>query len=253
MQETVLEIPVPNTAFTVHGVLRGNYSDPLVILAPGLGGWMHDLLLFNASRYFEQEGMASLRISFYGHDEHQRDIKNCDVKTFAADIDAVVDYTKKQGANWVGIVGHSYSGMAIVFSEQQRFDAAVLWDPSHTDGYDDPQAKTNLAKDFMYVKELDSYVSGMGPGYVLSRKVFENYEPGSNEKARNFRIGTLVINAGLSKEMQKYGKEYVDSIDAPADQIILPNTTHPFVEDGAMERLYHVTSEWFKKQAFRKV
>ncbi len=48
MKERPIEIPIPNSKLKIHGVLRGDYSHPLVILAPGLGGWMHDLLVFNA-------------------------------------------------------------------------------------------------------------------------------------------------------------------------------------------------------------
>lgn len=183
--EKSLEIPIGETDLRVHGILRGDFTQPLVVLSPGLGGLMNDLLLFNASRHFEREGIASLRISLYGHDDNQRNIKDCDVHTFASDIDSVVEYAKSKGSIWTGVIGHSFSGMAIVFSEDQRFDGAVLWDPSHTDGYDDPEGKKNLEKDFMYVKELDSYVSGDGPGYVLPRRVFEDFAPGSTKKLKN--------------------------------------------------------------------
>jgi hypothetical protein len=43
------------------------------------------------------------------------------------------------GSDWICVIGHSYSGMAIMYSQKQAFDAAVLWDPSHTNGYDEPQ------------------------------------------------------------------------------------------------------------------
>lgn len=86
-------------------------------------------------------GIATLRVSFYGDGEKQRNIRDFDVKTNASDIDAVVDYVKEQGSRWVCVIGHSYSGMAIVYSNKQAFDTPVLWDASHTYGYDEPQAK----------------------------------------------------------------------------------------------------------------
>jgi hypothetical protein len=67
-------IPIPNSELEIHGILRGKYTSPLAILAPGLGGWQHDLLLFNASRFFEQHGISTLRVSFYGDDNKQRNI-----------------------------------------------------------------------------------------------------------------------------------------------------------------------------------
>ena len=69
MTEHYVKILNKNDDIEIHGVLRGDYSQPLIVLAPGLGGWMHDLQMFNASRYFEEKGYSTLRVSFYGHDE----------------------------------------------------------------------------------------------------------------------------------------------------------------------------------------
>jgi len=248
MSEKDVQITIPNSKLNIHGVLRGEYKAPLVILAPGLGGWMHDLLLFNASRYLEKENISTLRVSFYGDEKDQRDIGNFDIKTNALDIDTIVSYVKKKGVKWVGIVGHSYSGMAIVYSQKQAFDAAVLWDPSHTDGYFSPQSIESLKKDFIYIKEIDAYISAKGPGYVLSRKVFENNQPGSTKMANKFKINTLVINQSSYKAMQEFGKDYTDSIDAETRQLIIPNSSHPFTEDGAMEKLFKRTAEWLNQQ-----
>jgi len=208
---------------------------------------MDDVLIFNASRYFEKQSMSSLRVSFYGYDDDQRDIKDFDVKVNAKDIDTIVDHARDKGAPWIGVVGHSYSGMAIVYSNKQLFNAAVLWDPSHTGSYDEPMAINNLEKDFIYIKKLDSYVSGNGPGGVLSRKVFDNHYPDSTEMARKFKLPTLVINASNSKEMIAYGKDYADSIDAPTQQIVIPSSSHPFTEDGVMEVLYKRTASWIRE------
>ncbi|NNN21648.1 MAG: alpha/beta hydrolase [Acidimicrobiales bacterium] len=252
-KEVGVKIPIPRSSLEINGVLRGDYSHSLAILAPGLGGWMHDLILFNASRFFDEQNIATLRVSFYGDGDKQRNIGDFDVKTNAADIDTIVNYAKQKGSDWVCVIGHSYSGMAIVYSKKQAFDAAVLWDASHTDGYNEPQAKQNLDKDFSYIPELDSYVSARGPGYVLSRKVFENYAPGSNAMARNFKIPTLVINASQSGNvMRQFGEDYANSIDAETKHVAIPGASHPFTEDGAMEQLYKVTTDWIKSQSNKR-
>lgn len=241
-KEREVRIPIDEGELEVRGTLRGSYDSPFAILAPGLGGWMHDLLLFNASRYFEQQGISTLRVSFYGDDERQRSIGNFDVKVNADDIDAVVDYVRRHGATWVCVIGHSYGGMAIVYSQEQAFDAAVLWDASHTDGYDEWRAKESLEKDFIYIAELDSYVSANGPGYVLSRKVFESYAPGSTAMARNFAVDTLVVNAGKSGDaMLRFGEDYASSIFADTRHVVIDGASHPFTEDGAMEKLFDIT------------
>jgi alpha/beta superfamily hydrolase len=242
-------IPIPNSELEIHGILRGKYTSPLAILAPGLGGWQHDLLLFNASRFFEQHGISTLRVSFYGDDNKQRNIGDFGVKTNAEDIDTIVHHSKEMGSDWICVIGHSYSGMAIMYSQKQAFDAAVLWDPSHTNGYDEPQTIKNLESDFLYIDELDTYVSAKGQGYVLSRKVFEDYSPGSTVMAQNFKVDTLVINAQNSGEaMYRFGKDYVNNIKAVAEHIVIPGASHPFTEDGAMEKLYEITTLWIKQK-----
>lgn len=248
-KEMQVQIPISGSVLEIQGTLRGGYAAPIAVLAPGLGGWENDLLLFNAARFFETQGIATFRVSFYGDSQKQRNIGDFGVKTNAQDIDTIVEHLKAQGSQWVCVVGHSYSGMAIVYSQNQAFDAAVLWDASHTDGYDEPQAKQNLAQDFVYVEELDSYVSANGPGYVLSAKVFEEYAPGSTVMARDFRVDTLVVTAQNSgTAMQRFGKDYADNISAATEHIVIPGASHPFTEEGAMEQLYKVTTHWIEEK-----
>lgn len=246
MKETEVKIPLANSSLYVYGTLRGDYKKPLIVLCHGYGGWMHEMLLYNAARYFEKEGFSTLRLSMYGGGEKSRNITDSDVVTHASDIDDVVSFARKAGAKWIGVAGHSYSGMAIVYSKKQQFDATALWDPTHTDGYDEPQNKKNLADNFVFIKDLNAYVSGLGSGYVYAKAVFDNDYPKSQETAKRFKINTGVFNADWSKEQQRYGKNYVENIDAKAKQVIIPDSSHPFTEDGAAEKLYAATAQYFK-------
>lgn len=207
---------------------------------------MHEMLLYNGARYFEKKGFSTLRLSMYGGGEKSRNIAKSDVMTHASDIDDVVAFAKKQGVSWVGVAGHSYSGLAIIYSSKQSFNAAALWDPTHTDGYDDPRAIRNLEKDFVFVKELNAYVSGIGSGYVYAKSVFDNNYPKSKEMAAKFNVPTCVINASWSKAQKKYGKEYADTIPAKTKQIIIPESTHPFTSEGAAEKVFAETTKFFK-------
>lgn len=247
MEETDVVINLGGSGLKIYGTLRGEYTSPLVVLCHGYGGWMHEMLLFNAARYFDKEGYATLRLSMYGGGEHSRDIASSDVMTHAADIDTVVSFVKSKGASWVGIAGHSYSGLAIVYSKKQAFDAAALWDPTHTDGYDRPDVIKDLKDNYIFVDSINAYISGMGAGYVYAKTVFDNDYPKSDEMARQFTIKTRVINASWSNEQQEYGKKYVDAIDAEAKQVIIPDSSHPFTEDGAAEKLFAATVTFFNE------
>lgn len=247
MNETYIEIPSYDKDIKVHGMLRGDFTMPLIILAPGLGGWMHDLQMFNASRYFDTKGYATLRLSFYGHDDSQRNISDFGVHDNANDIDAAVDYALSKKVPFVAVAGHSFSGLAIVYSKKQKFNTGILWDPTHTDGYNDPDAQSNLDRDFMYINEIKSYVSGIGPGYVLSDKVFNEHQPGSNQAAKIFNKPLLVINASDTQSQIDRGKDYVDSCPSKSRQVVVPDSSHPFTENGAMEKLFEETLKWVEE------
>jgi pimeloyl-ACP methyl ester carboxylesterase len=247
MTEKEVKIPLSDKGLYIYGTLRGDYDMPLVILCHGYGGWMHEMLLYNGARYFEKEGFATLRLSMYGGGEKSRDIAKSDVMTHASDIDDVVAFVRDKGAAWVGVAGHSYSGLAVIYSTKQEFDAAALWDPTHTDGYEEPQAKKNLEKDFIFVNKLNAYVSGSGSGYVYAKTVFDNDYPKSNDMAAKFKVQTCVINASWSHKQQEYGKAYADHIDAATKQVIIPDSTHPFTQEGAAEKLFVQTAEYFNK------
>lgn len=246
MKEKEVKIPLSDSDLYVYGTLRGDYSNPLIILCHGYGGWMHEMLLYNGARFFEKEGFSTLRLSMYGGGEQSRNISDSDVMTHARSIDDTVSFVKAKGASWVGVAGHSYSGLAMVYSTSQQFNAAALWDPTHTDGYDDPQSIKNLENDFFFVEKLNAYVSGLDSGYVYARSVFDNDYPKSNVMAAKFNVPTCVINASWSKEQQKYGKDYADSIAADSKQIIIPDSSHPFTEEGAADKLFTETSAYFK-------
>lgn len=148
MPEKSISIPLQETGLNLHGTLRGRFEDPTIIIIPGMGGDMNDLLSYNASRYFENQGLSSLRLSLNSGAFDQRNIKDCDINTFLSDIDDAVDFVKHQRAPWICTLGHSFGSMAILYSKKQAFDAAILWDPSHTDNFGNDQSSQNLAKHF---------------------------------------------------------------------------------------------------------
>lgn len=244
MTEKELKIRIGDDLY-IYGTLRGNYEKPFIVLCHGYGGWMHEMLLYNGARYFEKHGYSTLRLSMYGGGEKSRDITASDVITHAHDIDAVVEYLKSKQVSSIGVAGHSYSGLALVYSKKQDFAAAALWDPTHTDGYDEPETIQNLKDDFVYLKDLNAYVSGKGSGYIYAKTVFDNTYPKSNETAKKFTVPSVVINASWSETQQKYGKMYAQNIHAKTQHVVIKNASHPFTEEGAAEKLYAATVSFF--------
>jgi pimeloyl-ACP methyl ester carboxylesterase len=248
MQESEVKIKLPESNLYIYGTLRGDFEHPLIVMCHGYSGWMHEMLSYNGARFFEKKGYSTLRLSMYGGGENSRDIANSDVITHAKDIDTVVKYLRNQGVEWIGVVGHSYSGMGIIYTEQQDFDSAVLWDPTHTDGYNEGGAIQKFKESFSYINELGIYVSGKGGGNVYAKAVFDNEYPKSPEMAKKFNIPTLVINASWSQDQQKYVRNYAENINAEASQITIPDSTHPFTGNGIAEILFEITADYFDNQ-----
>ena len=116
MKECQLKMPSADTEHRISGVLRGSLEGDLAIIVPGLGGTMNDLLPYYAARYFDDKGLSSLRVDMFGKDPNQRNIEDCSLETMASDVDSIVEYTKTHGAKRVAVIGHSYGGLAILFS-----------------------------------------------------------------------------------------------------------------------------------------
>ncbi len=246
MTERQLFIPAVETDITVHSMLRGELDNQLLIIVPGLGGKMNDLLPYSASRYFEERGLSTLRIDLYGNAVDQRNIKDTTVETIASDIDSAVNFAREQGVEWVGVIGHSYAGMAVLYSLSQAFDAAILWDPSHTDDFKTEASRRHLAEHYTYVEELDCYVSGDGSGHILPRSLFDNALPSSTEMAKKFTIGTLIVNASLNTELSQQGDEYREQIGVSVTQKTVTGASHRFTEDGALKSLFDITYDWLR-------
>jgi len=247
MTEQDVKIPIAESQY-IYGVPRGSYKDPLIILCHGYGGWMHEMLLYNGARHFDKHKFSTLRLSMYGGGESSRDIAKSDLMTHQADIDSVVSYAREQGASWVGVVGHSFSGLAIVYSKEQNFNAAALWDPTHTDGYKTDIAIKDFKDNYEYVESQDAYVSGLGGGYVYAKTIFENDYLSSDQAAAKFTVPSIVVNASWSKDQQEYGRRYAATIAAETEHVVIPDSSHPFTEDGAAAKLFDETAKFFKRQ-----
>lgn len=98
MKEQDVDIPIEGTKYKMQGVLRGDYTSPVIILAHGLSGWMHETLMFNASRYFEKKGFATLRINLNGDSKDEIHIKDFGIHENALEIDVATDFVKQKGA-----------------------------------------------------------------------------------------------------------------------------------------------------------
>jgi pimeloyl-ACP methyl ester carboxylesterase len=231
--ERDLVIATPDGA-KIHGSLRGEARERLVIFVHGLTGHRNEHQFYNGARYLtDQRGVASFRFNLYGDEEGARTMTDCTLAIHAADLDAVVAYFRAEGVARIGVVGHSYGAPTILLSRKD-VQAIVLWDPSYGDLFRDAKRLTE-----------DLYTLGWGPEFLIGKEMIE-------ERARvdwdhltdELNVPLRVIAAGAGVLLEG-SKRYVERAAGSADLKVIDGATHTFREDGAAEQLFEQTVEWF--------
>ena len=224
----------------IYGLLRGSLKRPLVVFVHGLTGGMNEHQFFNGARYFEKMGFSSFRFNLYGWEKNARKLHECTLVTHAEDLDKVISYFRRRGVRKVFVVGHSYGGKTILMSKGRKFDAAILWDPSHN--FSPLFTKTK------YIPSLKGYVDLGGSFGILvgKRMVEEEKKFPWKEKIQTIGIPVKIICAGkgiLVRGCKAYYKHAPD----PKELTVVAQASHCFDEEGTEGKLFEETARWFKR------
>lgn len=119
----------------IYGRLRETSSQQLVIFVHGLGGRMDQHIYYNGARFLEKRNISSFRFNLYSWEKDARNLSECTIETHANDLDTVIGYFRKQGANKIIVVGHSFGGPTILLSKKKDYDLVILWDPSYVQSH----------------------------------------------------------------------------------------------------------------------
>lgn len=167
------------------------------------------------------------------------------LKTHAADIDAVVRYFKKRGVRKVFIAGHSFGGPSILLSKEQKFDAAVLWDPSY---------KISFAKvcygfaPGKYIKAVNGYFMRWGVNVIIGKKMAKEADALNwADLPKKFHVPLKII-AAAKGVLVPGAKTYFANANEPKELEILKGATHYFDDQDKMQELvFERTKKWFQK------
>jgi len=237
--EKELKIKIPGTKKFVYATQRGSLSKPLIIFVHGLTGSMNEHIFFNGARFFEKNGFSSLRFNLYYWPKDARQMGECSLLTHAQDLDCVIDYCRKHGANKIFVVGHSYGGPTVLLSPKKKFDGVVLWDPT----YD----VKNVLKNTRFVKELGGYRLRWDFDVIIGKKMFDfsstiNCAP----LIKNIKVPIKIICAG-NGALGESSKKYFKSANKPKGLAIIKNADHNFNFDGTEENLFKETLSWLEQ------
>lgn len=225
--------------------MSGTSRQPLFIIVHGLPGSMGEDFYLNATRWFAKQGYATFRFNLYGAEKGARQLMESTLKTHASDIDAIVRYFRGKKFGKIFLAGHSYGGPSILLSIEQKFDAAVLWDPSYKVSFTKTEKGSPAVK---YVKEIKGYVMNWGINFIIGKAMADEADTMKwNDLTKNFHVPLKIIAAGNSM-LVRGAKHYFKTANSPKDLAIIKNATHYFNDTENMrENVYKISDEWFKK------
>ncbi len=229
----------------IYGRLEGTSHQPLFIVVHGLTGSMDDDFYLSATRYFAKQGYSTFRFNFYGAEKDAQQLIESSLKTQASDIDAIVQYFREKKFQKIFIVGHSYAGPSILLSNKQKFDGAVLWDPSYEISFTKTERGSPAVK---YIKEIKGYMMNWGINIVIGKTMADEANTIKwNELTKNFHVPLKIIVAGKGALMRG-AKHYFKTANRPKDLTIIKNATHCFNDSEDMrEKIFKISENWFKK------
>ena len=229
----------------IYGKLSGSSRQPIFIIVHGLPGSMEEDFYLDATRWFAKQGYSTFRFNLYGAEKDSRQLVESTLETHASDIDAIVRYFRKKKFQKIFIAGHSYGGPSILLSKDQKFDGAVLWDPSYKISF------TKTGKGFppvKYIKEVGGYLMRWGVNIVIGKAMVKEADTIDwDNLTKNFRVPLQIISAGGSL-LVRGAKLYFKSANNPKDLIIIKKASHYFNDTEDMrEKVFKISDDWFKK------
>ena len=230
--------------FSLYGKFNGSLSQPLFIIVHGLPGNMDEEFYHSATRWFGEHGFSTFRFNLYGYQKDARQLMDCTIKTYSADLDFAIRYFRKRGVKKLFIAGHSFGGLTILCSRNQDFDGATLWDPSYKISF------TKAAYGFpggKYVKAIRGYLMRWGANVVIGKAMAEEVDSLPWDViAKNFKAPLKIILAG--KGMLRNAKQYLNEVKTEKDLMIVKGATHYFDDQkGMQEKVFRASEEWFRR------
>jgi dienelactone hydrolase len=231
--------------YRVYGRLAGSLKHPVIVIVHGLPCSIYEGLYEDAAQWFASHGYAVYRFNLYSWQKDARQLIDCTLKTHADDLDAVIRYFRKRKVQKTFVAGHSFGAPTILTSQEQRFDAAALWDGSFDisfvkEKYGQPGGK--------FIRQLNGYFMRWGSNVIIGRAMaYEIDQIRWDELTKNFHKPLNIIAAGKGI-LVKGANKYFAAAREPKSIQIIKGATHFFDDTPNIRiKLFRATKHWFDK------
>ncbi len=233
--EQHLHIPTDD-GHQIYGVLNGGSEEKLIIFVHGLTGNMNEHQFYNAARFFPEHGFSTFRFNLYSGKGDARTLTDCSLDTHVQDLNAVIAYFT-DSYQYLYLVGHSFGGPAILYTDTKSVTSIVLWDPSY-----DPLAY--LGDEIQYNEQLGQYILSWENEYIISSEMYDSWKQCGEKLLALFSTPTKIICAGQDV-LYKDWKNNSAHLPPETELALIKDAGHCFDEEGAEEQLFQETLNWF--------
>lgn len=241
--EKEIKIKTTNKHY-IYGTLAKSKkpSKKLIIFVHGFCGNQNEHIFFNGAKYFTGKGYDTFRFNLYSGEKGARKFRDIKISLHGKDTSTVIKYFSKDYEK-IYVVGHSYGGTTLLFTDTKHVNTFVFWDASWIEWKDED-------KDFPYRKDLDAHVLDWGIEYIVGKPFIEELKsfPDCGGLISKIKIPVKFITAGRKgKGNTKAGKKYFALANEPKDLVDIPTAEHNFNTFAEEERLFKETQDWMKR------
>ncbi|AKH32454.1 hypothetical protein XF24_00089 [candidate division SR1 bacterium Aalborg_AAW-1] len=217
--------------------INGTYSSVnnqkgLIVFVHGLTSSKDEPILSQGELYFNSKGYSTFRFNLYDELGNERKLSNVSLSDHIQDINDVIDYFLKKGETNIILIGHSFGGLSLLYSDLKHVSKLVLWDSSIGgeellgDVYEDDQGK--------YIDRGDQYKR------YISDTLYEDFciDPIDNiQQLKSLKLPIIIIAA--EEGLQDPALLYAESIHQKA--FIIAGADHIFSDDNHKKELFDIT------------
>lgn len=227
---------------TIYGTHAnsGTASDKLIIFVHGFIGHRNEHIHFNGAKFFTEKGFDTYRFELYCEEKGARHFRDTKISLHGKDITEVVRHFRDTYKK-IYLVGHSFGGTSLLFTDSSLVDAFIFWDASYIEWKEEQ-------KDFIFNEKIDAYIIDWGVEHIVGKGFVEELKnfPDCCELVAGIHKPVKFITAG-SKGNLKAGKKYLERANEPKEHFNIDGADHNFNSFNAEEKLFEETYKWVTK------
>jgi esterase/lipase len=240
--EREIKIKTPDKKLIVGTLgISSKKSNKLVVFVHGFTGHSNEHQFFNGSKFLTSKGLDTFRFNLYaGEGKKVRHFKDTSISLHGEDIDTVVKFFRKKYKK-IFVVGHSYGGTSLLFTNSSLIEGYVFWDASYVTPKD-------ATEDVKLNKHINRYIIDWGIEILAGEKFIEELKnfPDCGKLIKNINKPVLFITAGRLGN-SKAGIKYFRFANNPKKLINIKTADHNFNNWKDEEELLKSTYSWLRQ------